>query len=68
MKIDGKLTKFELGQLIYLRANIEAAGVITHIVVSLNGIKYVVMWGDHEAEEHFETELLEEKPYLTGSP
>lgn len=64
MKIDGKPTKFELGQLLYLRANMEFAGVVSGLIIRPGLATYLVTWGDHEQTEHLECELLAEKAFI----
>jgi hypothetical protein len=60
-------TTFYLGQLVYARANHEWAGIITGILLRPGSdgqyhIVYYVTWSDHEECQHYETELLDEKP------
>ncbi len=64
MRIDSKITKWDISTLVYLRANADMAGIITGVIVRRDGHHYLVVWGDHEESIHYEFELLDEKPMM----
>lgn len=58
MRIDTTKTRFDLGELVYMRANTELAGIVNGILARSGSIQYVVGWGDHEEAIHYDFELL----------
>ncbi len=59
------VAKWEIGQLVYLKANTDWSGYVTGFVVRAGStLQYLVSYpGDGGEQSHFEFELSEDKPY-----
>lgn len=57
---------FALGTRVYLKLNAEDAGIITGIIIRVNGVLYFVSWGDRSETTHYEMELQTEKEFKTS--
>lgn len=66
MRVGSITTAFDLGDLVYLKADPEARGMITGIILRpSNHYVYYVTWGDHEETVHHEVELTDEKGFVS---
>ena len=63
MEINETSTRWDLGQMVWLKVQPEMKGMITGIVVrSGPSILYFITWNDGEESMHYEMEVTEEKP------
>lgn len=56
--------RWELGTILYLKANTEEAGMLVGYIIRPNlCITYLVMWPENGEMEHWEMELTEDKNF-----
>lgn len=55
--------KFDLEEIVYLRTDDEAKGMVTGIIYRPNGTMYIVAWGTENEQHHYACELTRDKAF-----
>lgn len=56
--------KFDLEEIVYLRIDPEATGIVTGIIYRPTGTMYMVTWGISNEQHHYACELTREKTFV----
>ncbi len=59
--------KFALEEIVYLRIDEDAKGIITGILYTPIGVMYMVTWGIGNEQRHYASEITNEKPFAEAS-
>lgn len=63
MEINEVSTRWDLGEILWLKVNPEMKGMVTGIILRSGPlISYLIAWNDGEETAHYEMELVDEKP------
>jgi hypothetical protein len=59
--------KFTLEEIVYLKIDEDAKGIVTGIIYRPTGTMYMVTWGMGNEQHHYACELTTEKPFVESN-